>query len=665
MTTCEKCNSSETVPLKVDAGESNLVIIGNMNVGKSTLFSRMTGTQSTSVNIPGTTVSVKKGQIKGKDGMLYDTPGIHSIFSLNEDERASRDILLTPGLLENNPGIILVVDAKNLKRSLAIALQYAEYKLPMLLVVNMIDEASSRGIEIDYQKLSEKLGLQVCTTIAREGIGVGELLTELAHVHAPSINLSYTERIEEFLEMVEKLLNPKNLSSRALGLLLLSGDPACESYVREKFGEGMLSQLQQLADDYRQEETVSIDISLSNFYHREAAKIADSVQKIEAPTRNPFVLTFGDWCTQLSTGIPIALVVVTAMYYFVGSFGATFLVDTINGVVFENWLIPVVTNLIEPVPLPFIRDMIIDPDFGVLPTGVFLALGLVLPVIFCFYIAFGILEDSGYLPRIAILLDRIFQKMGLNGKGVIPLVMGFSCVTMSVLTTRVLDTEKEKNIASFLVFLCLPCAPLIAVMFVILEKMPISATFTILGFIFSQLLIAGYIANKVLPGRKSSLTLEIPTMRIPKIGAVIKMSTIKTYFFMKEALPVFIFASIAVFIFQRIGGLGLLENALGPVIDKVMGLPEKSIQVFIKTIIRREAGAVELDHLSQVYTNLQLVVNLLLMIFLAPCINAIIVLFKERGKRTASAIMSVVIVYAIAIASLVNHTCLLLNITFT
>jgi ferrous iron transport protein B len=353
------------------------------------------------------------------------------------------------------------------------------------------------------------------------------------------------------------------------------------------------------------------------------------------------------------------------MYLFVGSFGATYLVDTINGLLFEGLIIPWTQKLVAPIPSAFIRDLIIDPDFGVLPTGVFLAMGLVLPVIFCFYVAFGVLEDSGYLPRISMLLDGVFQRLGLNGKGVIPLVMGFSCVTMALLTTRILATEKEKNIASFLLFLCMPCAPLIAVMLIILERMPLTASLTVFGLIFMQILIAGFLANMILPGVRTPMFMEIPAMRIPKPLAVLRMSAAKTYFFMKEAIPVFILASVAVFVFQRFGGLGIMEKALGPVIGEVMGLPDKSVQVFIKTIIRRESGALELQHLSTVYTNLQLVVNLLVMTFIAPCINATIVLFKERGAQAGALIMAAVYLYAVILGSLVNHACHWLGITFT
>ncbi|MBF0468787.1 MAG: ferrous iron transporter B, partial [Desulfamplus sp.] len=429
-------------------------------------------------------------------------------------------------------------------------------------------------------------------------------------------------------------------------------------------GDVILEQLQHIVKEYREENPSSIEVSLENLYHKEAALIANQVQTVEPHTKNPFILTFGDWCTQLSTGIPIAFAVTAVLYLFVGTFAATFLVDSINTLLFEETLIPWITKYVQFIPSQFFRDMIIDPDFGVLPTGVFLALGLVLPVIFCFYIAFGVLEDSGYLPRLSILLDRVFRKIGLNGKGVIPIVMGFSCITMALLTTRMLNSEKEKNIASFLIFLCMPCAPLIAVMLVILDKMPFSATATVFGIISLQIFIAGYLANRIIPGPRSSFIMEIPVMRMPKAWSVLKMATKKSHHFMKEAVPVFIYASIVIFLFQRAGGLAMLETYVGPFIHKVLGLPEQSIQVFIKTMIRRESGAAELEHLRDAYTNLQLVVNLLVMTFIAPCINAIIVLFKERGVRTGSIIMGTVIIYAFFIGSVVNYACMALGITF-
>ena len=660
---CPEChNQSNELSKPHNPG---IAIVGNMNVGKSSLFSWLCEKETDRKNFPGTTVSLTAGQIKSLNATAYDTPGIYSIFSSNEDEMVSRDILLPQKSFNPISSILLVADAKNMKRSIAIAMQYAEYGLPMLLDINMIDEAASRGIEINFEKLSNLLGIDICTSIAREGIGIRKILTKLKSPRIAKKLVNYPDWVNNFLDIIEKLCKNSDISPRVIGLLLLTGDRSIEKYLSKKFGTELLDELKDLAADYRKGESETFQALLVNLYNKKAEQIVKEIQEVEPPRKNPLLVTFGDWCTQLHTGIPIAVAVLVLIYLFVGTFGATFIVDTINGVVFEGYIIPWTAKVLAPIPNQFFKDMIIDPDFGILPTGVFLALGLVMPVLFCFYLVFGILEDSGYLPRLSILLDKVFRKMGLNGKGVIPLVMGFSCVTMAILTTRLLDTKKEKNIATFLLLLGMPCAPLIAVMLVILDKMPFSATLTIFGIIFAQTFIAGFMANKILPGQGSPLIFEIPPMRLPKPMQVIKSSAHKTYFFIKEAIPIFVYASLFVFLFERIGGLEIAEKLLHPLTNSLMGLPEKSVQVFIKTIIRRESGATELEHLSGIYTNLQLVVNLLIMTFLTPCINAIIVLFKERGKKTAALIIVTVIIYAILMGSLVNHVCLALGITFT
>ncbi len=642
-----------------------LALIGNMNVGKTSIFSKISTRKVKSVNIPGSTISINRAPIRGEQGVVYDTPGIISIFSENEDERAAREVVLSEKLAEGINGIILVADAKNLKRSLAIALQYGEFGLPMLLNINMEDEAVSRGIEIDTIRLAELLGLQVNTTIAPEGLGIKEMVAGFSQMQPLAYPVKYSAEIEKFLEEVKAIIGNNRISSRALGILLLHEDHDVRHYLDEKHGSEVVASIRKLVKRFYEENPNHSSHHLTEIYNNLAGEITEEVQRTEPPSRSSSLAKFGDMCTAFTTGIPIACSILVAMYFFIGEFGATYLVDTLNSAVFEGFLFPMVSQFTDRLPSPFMRDMIMDPDFGIIPTGVFLAMGLVLPVIFCFYITFGILEDSGYLPRISILLDNTFEKLGLNGKGVIPLVMGFSCVTMALLTTRVLNTEKEKNIASFLLYLCLPCAPLIAVMLIILDKMPLSATFAVFGIIASQVLIAGYFANRLLPGNRSPLFLEIPPMRLPKPLAVLKMASAKTYFFMLEALPVFILASLGVFLFQRIGGLTLLEHTLGPVIHNVMGLPEKSVQVFIKTMIRRESGATELEHIRHIYTNLQLVVNLLVMTFVAPCINSFIVLFKERGIKSGLVINVTVFVYAILIGSIVNHVCLYFGITFS
>lgn len=660
--TCPGCRNASKTAVGSRAG---ILIVGNLNVGKFTLFSRLCPAAVTEFSFPGTTVTIKSGPIKGIDKNALLTPGIYSLFSTNEDETVSRDILLHRQTAKSIQGILLVADAKNLKRSIAIALQYAEYGLPMLLDVNMVDEAASRGITIQYDKLAAILGVDVCTSIARESIGVQKIISRLSEMRLPAKIVHYPDWVEHFLRHTNGLLKPGRISRRALGLLLLAEDRVTIDYVTDKFGKTSLQQLSELAGTLRPGGSAAFRTLIVNIYNLRAEQIVKEVQTVQPPAKGSFLETFGDWCAQLHTGIPIAIGVMFLMYQFVGAFGATFLADTINATLFEGILIPAARQIVAPIPSAFIRDMIVNPDFGILPTGVFLALGLVLPVLFCFYLAFGLLEDSGYLARLSILLDKVFVRMGLNGKGVIPLVMGFSCVTMAILTTRLLGTTKERNIATFLLLLGMPCAPLIAVMLIVLERMPFTATLAVFGFIFLQVFIGGVVLNKILPGTRSPFIMEIPPMRAPKLLQVCKSSATKTYYFMKEAVPIFILASLIVFLFERFGGLQLLERIFTPLTTGLLGLPDKSVQVFIKTLIRRESGAAELEHIHTAYTNLQLVVNLLVMTFLTPCLNSIIVLFKERGIKTASVLIASVLVYTIVIGTILNHACRLLGITFT
>jgi ferrous iron transport protein B len=306
-----------------------------------------------------------------------------------------------------------------------------------------------------------------------------------------------------------------------------------------------------------------------------------------------------------------------------------------------------------------------DPDFGLLPTGVFLAFGLVMPVLFFFYFGFTLLVESGYLPRLSILLDRVLRIVGLNGRGILPLTMGFSCVTMALITTRMLQSQKERNIASFLLILGTPCAPLLAVMLIILAELPVSATIAVFGLIALQTLLVGFLASKVHPGLVSDFVIEIPPMRIPKLRNVLLHTTRQTYHFMKEAVPLFMLASLVLFAVDRLGGLAAAERVSEPLVGGLLGLPEESVQVFIKTMIRRESGAAELNLTAGRFDNLQLVVTLLVMTFVTPCVNSVLVLIKERGLRVALVLVLLAMVHALVVGAAFSGACRTLGVTFT
>jgi len=489
------------------------------------------------------------------------------------------------------------------------------------------------------------------------------LAEQIPPARVPRRIVRFPAPLEEALALLEELLANDQLPARAVGILILAGDRGAERWVREHLGEGVARGATEIAADTRRAFATPLDVLIADSFLGEAQRIADRVVT-SAVTSPNLLVRFGSWAQRPFPGLLIALAVLVLAYYWVGAFGATFLVDKVSSPLFEDVLTPFFHWAVDPIPSAFVRDAIMDPDFGLVPTGLFLALGIVLPVLFCFYLFQAVLEDSGYFPRLSVLFDRMFRWMGLNGQGLIPLVLGFSCVTMALITTRMLPSRREKVLLSLLLMLGVPCAPLLAVMFVILQPMPISASIVVYGLILTQTMLVGYLASKLMPGELPDLILEIPRMRVPRPRVLLSKTTRRTWHFMREAVPVFLAASFAVFVFDRIGGLTLVEQAVAPVVQGMMGLPEGAVQVFIKTAIRREAGATELNLLRDQFTNLQLVVTMLVMVFLVPCINASIVLVKERGLKASAAILAVVVAYSLALGTAVNWTCRLLGVTF-
>ena len=594
---------------------------------------------------------------------LFDTPGSATLVATHEDEMIARDLLLSG---EMN-AVLLVADAKNLRRSLAFALEVAELGLPMLIDLNMVDEAESLGIDIDDGALAKLLGVPVVRSVAVEDAGTQRLAEQLAYAREPLRLTRFPAAIEASLSRLEDLLagaSKHDLSPRGLGLLCLAGDEGATQWVSQRLPAETLSAVQQGVEHAQQQFRTPLDLLLQDAFHREAGRLVERVAT-STPERPSLLAKFGSIAQRPFPGLLIALGVLVLAYEWIGAFGATYVVDNLSNHLFHGLLIPWCEQLVSHVPSAFIRDAIMDPDFGLLPTGLFLAVGIVLPVLFCFYLMQAVLEDSGYLARLSVLFNRVLQWLGLNGQALIPLVLGFSCITMAIITTRMLPTKKERLLLSLLLISGIPCAPLLAVMLVILGKMSWTASLFLAGFLGLQFLIVGLVASRVLPGELPSLVLEIPRMRVPRPRILLIKTWRRTMEFMREAVPIFLIASFAVFLFDRVGGLVVLESAARPLVNDLLGLPDVAVQVFVKTIIRRENGATELSHLREQFDPAQLVITMLVMTVLLPCVNASIVMIKERGLKTAVIILGMVMTYAVLAGTAAHSLCRALGLTFT
>jgi ferrous iron transport protein B len=647
--------------------DQRVIILGNLNVGKTTLFNLICKKTAQVSNYPGTSVEIGRGHFHegGKIIQLIDTPGIDNINAESEDEVISRNLLLE----EQPQSIALVGDGKNLRRTLLLALQLSEYQTPLLLNLNMMDEARQRGIQINRLALSSILGVEVTSTVATEGEGLLSFRKGLTTAKTPKLLVRYHQEIEKGIDQICRILSDAShrlrgamrSPLRAISTLLLSGDKGIIEHIRARWGEAILVQINSIVKETQDKFSRQLSLVMSEARVRVVNQIVQKVQVTCPPLKIPWAERIGEWARQPLTAIPIALGMLFLMYLFVGWFGAQFLVGLLEGEVFGNLVIPFSEKIFAGLPA-FIQEALVG-KFGLISTGLTLALGIVLPVLVTFFFAFGILEDLGYVPRLSVLLDRILRKLGLNGKGIVPLILGLNCITMAVLSTRILDTKKQRFIGTFLV-IGLPCAPLLAVMLTLFASVSFWVPIVVFGIILSLKILTGIIANKVVKGSGSDFIIEVPPLRFPGIKNILIKTFNRTKWFVKEAIPYFLAATFIIFLLDQIGTLQLIQRLGAPIVKALLGLPVEATEVFIMSAIRRESGAAALKQMfdSGGLATADLIVCLLVMTFIIPCLNTFLVTIKQHGIKTALAIFGIAIPYAVLVGTVVNWSLYILGV---
>ncbi len=622
------------------APERTAVIIGPMNVGKSALFNRLAGGGSMTANYPGTSIEVTRGVLTVGDERyeLVDTPGIGGIYAVSDEERVTQSLLLskTPDL------VLLVGDAKNLRRSLVIALQLAGLQVPMVMAVNMVDEGRTRGIHVDPLMLEQLLGIPVVTTVAVEGHGIRSLRSALERARVPTGRAPQAPDVERALSQLGAALQGAPVPVRPLSVMLLVEDETALAFIDEALPAEQAARVREVLERVRHDLVRPADTLVNEAFYERADALAAETCLILDTGRTPLADSVGRWSLKLSTGIPLAMGVLAVLYFVVGYLGADKLVGLVEGVFFGEWVVPATRQGVEAVGWGWLTELVVG-RFGLMSVGISLAFGIAVPVLATFFLAFGFLEESGYLPRLSVLFDRALRRVGLAGNAVMPLVLGFSCITMALLTTRVLRTRKQQLIASALLVMGIPCAPLLGVGFAVLAGMTFWAWLVLFGWLLAQLLLTGWLANRILPGAHPDFVMELPPMRLPRIRTVLWNTVLRIKWFVAEAVPYFLLATFVLFVLDQLGLVRWLEIGSRPILLG-LGLPEESVQVFLMTVIRRESGAA---HLKQLADTAQILPSqalaLLLMVFMIPCINAWVVLLKEQGLRASLVLLALVL----------------------
>lgn len=640
-----------------------IVLVGNPNVGKSAIFGLLTGKYVTVSNYPGTTVEVTQGNISldGKRLLLIDTPGVNSLVPMSEDEIVTRNILLSNSL----SAVVQVGDAKNIKRTMLVTIQLVEMGIPMILDLNMIDEAMDIGISIDIGKLKEILGINVVGTIASQRKGIKELKEAILSPQIPKIKIFYNSIIEEYIEKISSLLPESNISKRALSLMILSEDESLKEWLKSNLSEKKLSLIEMYRDECKLKLKEPVGYAINKRRIEIAEEIAEKVirQSIRGKRRFPDII--GNMSMHPIYGIPILLFVLYCFYEFVGVFGAGTLVDIMEESIFNQYINPAATKIVGlVVPIEFIRDLLVG-EYGLITVALTYAIAIILPITATFFIAFAILEDSGYLPRLAIMSNRIFNLIGLNGKAVLPMVLGLGCGTMAVMTARILETKRDKIIITFLLALAIPCSAQLGVILGMLGALSLKATIIWIISILIVLLVSGFLASKIVPGEKTDFFLEIPPIRLPNITNIVIKTLGRIEWYLKEAVPLFILGTFILFILHRFNLLILLQSFASPVIVKILGLPEKTTEAFILGFLRRDYGAAGLFAMAQegLLTPIQSIVSLVTITLFVPCLANFFMIVKERGLKTALYIIGIVFPTALMFGGLLNWILRYFNIT--
>jgi len=638
------CHTSPQTTLINQNG--SIALVGHPNVGKSVIFQYLTGQRVVIANYPGTTVEIARGSAQDFPNTDFiDTPGVITFPSHSDDEEVTARVLLEEPL----KAVLHVGDAKNLRRTLLLTVQIIEMGIPMVLALNMKDEADSYGIITDYKLLGDLLGIPAVPTTAVRGNGLRELRNNLLGPSLSNLKVQYPENIENAISKCSALITDTTLSPRALALLWLSQDPAAQTWISDHYSTDTLNQLNLIRQTVYSTSPSPVLEIIQNVRADLVEQItARSMQAAGNKTGN-IRQKLGRLSTHPVWGAGILAIVLLALYWFVGIFGAGTLVglleENLFGEIINPWVIQTTTQF---VPGGFWADLLVG-EYGLWTMGMTYALALILPIVSTFFLAFGMLEDSGYLPRLAALSNQVFQKLGLNGKAVLPMVLGLGCVTMATLTTRVLESKRERFLVTLLLALAIPCSAQLGVVMGMLAAISLSATAIWAGVVGGVLLIVGWLAAKLTPGERTELLIEIPPLRWPVFSNVLLKTLARLEWYLKEVIPLFLLGTAVMFILDKIGLLPWLNQAMQPMVVNWLGLPADDFGATGLFIMEAQG----------LLTAPQVVVAMVAITLFIPCVASVFMIARERGKWTAAGMVILIFPLAFIIAGLLSKLLLL------
>ena len=632
-----------------------IALAGNANVGKSVIFNYLTGLHQHIGNWPGKTVERAEGTLhfKGYTIDIIDLPGIYSFSTYSLEESIARRYIVT----EKPDVVINVIDASVLERNLFLTLQLMELEAPMVIALNQMDMAKKKGIEIDVKRLEDLLGIPVVPTIAIKGIGIFQLLEKAIEVIERRIpvrpsKIRYGKEVEErIIRLAEALRNVHSpYPPRYLAIKLLEGDEEIEEEISRE-NPKVVALARRLARELEEIHGHDCSTIITSERYMVASRITNNVQKITTPIKPSVEELLHSITTHRILGYPIMILSLFSMFYL------TFTLGNLLSEILSEYLYGLEPLLVSLLGKGIIERLI----WGGIIEGIIAGVTIAIPYIAPFYLILYLLEDSGYISRIAFLMDNIMHKMGLHGKAFIPLMLGYGCNVPACLGCRIMETTRERILATFATTL-VPCAARSVIIFGLVGRfLGIEWALSLYILNIAIIFVLGRLAFKILPGEPTALIMEMPDYRAPHLKTVLKQTWFRLLEFIKIAFPLIIAGSFMIKLAELLGLLRVIADFLSPITTLWLGLPAISGIMLIFGVLRKElmlimlAAAFGTTDFASVLNPVQMLVFTIVAMFYIPCIATIAALVKELGWKGALIITTVEIVFAIMLGGVAQR----------
>ena len=623
--------------MKRDASQKNIIITGLANTGKTTLFNTLTGAYGLVSNYPMTTIEpqLEKFIFQGTTYTIADIPGMNGLLANSEEELIFRKIVC-----ETPPDIIIqCIDASRLKQSLYMTSELLYMNIPLVICLTSIEETARNGRRIDSGLLSRILQIPVLEGDDSGKWGIYDVKEAIAKAEELKTPRIYSEAVENQLDEIQARI-PETIGwKRLCAVLTMMDDP----YLSDSDTVGSDSLFFGLSEDVRKDMKLKKDELLENVPGNSSVMIMkersnwvdgifERVVKIREDHKRPSVFPrkIAYYSRHPVWGFVFLAIFIAATFFLVVDV-AGWIAELLDNLI----SVPVIDWLSGTISSPFWKELLIG-DYGVLTLGLFNAIITVLPVLSIFFLLLGLLEDIGYLPNLSLLLRRSFNRLGLSGKAVMPIILGFGCKTMATMTTRNLKSRRERLIAIFLIAFALPCSAQLSMNMAILGNAGFLAFIIAVGILVVVEISAGAVLNRILPNDKRQVFIqELPTFRAPSLAAIAKKTGYRVWWFLKEAIPIFVIAALVIFLIDLSGFLDIVKQVMEPLVVQWLGLPIQMVEALILMLARQEAAAGLILRLSQdgMLNFSQSIIAVVVTTMFIPCFANIVAIFKEAGVK--------------------------------